>query len=343
MGAALLATLSGAYFILWRTNIVPQKANYFFYIPTGSSYADVEVNLQRSGMVRDLETFRMMAGWVGYANQVKPGRYAIPASGLSNYDLLSRLRRGLQSPLQLTIAATRTTQDLCKHISKQLELPADSFQAVLDDEAYVLGMGFTPETVMAMFLPNSYEVYWNVKPRTLMKRMRQEYLNYWNDSRKAKAKELNLTPMQVSILASIVEAETYRDEERARVAGVYVNRLKRGMHLQADPTVIFANRDFTIRRVLNRHLQIDSPYNTYKYTGLPPGPINCPSRASLEAVLNAEQHAYIYFVAKADFSGYHTFAQTLAQHEQNANQYRIELSRQQRIAAQRAAAKAAGK
>lgn len=327
---ALVLMFGFAYYLLFKTNVVPREKPQYVYIPTGSNYNDVLRILQTEKLVTDGGTFDLIARTANYPQVVKPGRYLVPEGGVGNLGFVMTLKKGLQSPLQLTLTPTRTIKDLCRSLGKQLEAPADTFYELLSDEKYIQDLGFTPQTVMAMFLPNNYEVYWNVKPRAFVRRMKQEYAQYWTDERKDKAKALNLTPMQVSVLASIVEAETYRGEERARIAGVYLNRLRVGMKLQADPTVIFANNDFTIRRVLNRHLEMDSPYNTYKYTGLPPGPINCPSVASIEAVLNAEQHDYLYFAAKPDFSGYHTFNKTLSSHEASANQYRAALTQQQR-------------
>jgi UPF0755 protein len=327
---AIVLVIGVAYYLLFRSNILPREKPQYVYIPTGSNYNDVLRILKQDQLLADAATFDFIARTANYPQVVKPGRYLVPESGVGNLGFVLTLKRGLQMPLQLTLTPTRTVKDLCKNLGKQLEAPADSFYELLADEKYVQDLGFTQQTVMAMFLPNNYEVYWNVKPRAFLRRMKQEYTQYWTADRKEKAAALNLTPIQVSVLASIVEAETYRNEERARIAGVYLNRLRLGMKLQADPTVIFANNDFTIRRVLNRHLELDSPYNTYKYTGLPPGPINCPAMASIEAVLNAEQHEYLYFAAKPDFSGYHTFNKTLASHEASANQYRNALTQQQR-------------
>jgi UPF0755 protein len=186
-------------------------------------------------------------------------------------------------------------------------------------------LGFTPPTFPVMFVPNTYEMYWTTTPANFTKRMKIEYDKFWNEERKTKADRIGLTPIEVSILASIVQEETAKNDEKPLVAGLYINRLKRGMPLQADPTIKYAVNDFTLRRVLNTHLEMDSPYNTYKFAGLPPGPINFPEITSIDAVLNFKKHNFIYMCAKSDFSGYHNFAQTLAQHNRNADAYRAAL------------------
>jgi len=204
----------------------------------------------------------------------------------------------------------------------QIESDSTEIIKLLRDSAYISIFGFDKETILIMFLPNTYEVYWNITPKDLMDRMYLEYNKFWNADRRHKAEEIGLDPEEVSVLASIVEKETAKNDEKAKIAGVYMNRMKYGWRLQADPTIIYAWGDFGIRRVLNIHKQVDSPYNTYIYFGLPPGPICIPSIASVEAVLNREDHNYMFFCAKDDFSGYHVFATTHAQHNINANRYR---------------------
>ena len=204
-----------------------------------------------------------------------------------------------------------------------MNIEADSadIAALLKDEETAKKYGFNKQTFCSMFIPNTYEFWWNTSAEEFVQRMADEYKKFWNDDRKAKANELGLSQSQVSTLASIVESETQKNDEKARIAGVYINRLKKDWLLQADPTVVFAAGDFTIKRILNKHLEINSPYNTYKYKGLPPGPICIPSTTSIDAVLNYEHHNYMYFCAKEDFSGYHNFATTNAQHEANARRY----------------------
>jgi len=202
----------------------------------------------------------------------------------------------------------------------------DQFLALLQDSVYIRKFDFNEETIMSMFIPNTYEVWWNTSPEALFDRMYKEYNDFWTDERKKKAAELGLNPKEVSTLASIVQAESQKKDERAKIAGVYLNRLKLNMPLQADPTLVFALGDFSLKRILNIHKETESPYNTYKYAGLPPGPINLPDINSLDAVLNYEDHDYLYFCAKEDFSGYHAFAKTLSEHNANARRYQAALN-----------------
>jgi UPF0755 protein len=248
---------------------------------------------------------------MNYPNTVRPGKYKIEPK-TSYIDLIRKLRAGIQEPVNLTFNNIRTKQDLAGNLSKQIEL----------DSLTILKHFINQPESFLHFIPNTYEVYWNLSEKSLFSKMKKEYNKFWNTSRKAKAKKIGLTPKEVAVLASIVQSETQKNDEKPRVAGVYANRLKKGMLLQADPTLIFAHQDFTITRVLNIHKEIDSPYNTYKYTGLPPEPICLPEISSLDAVLNYENHDYIFFCAKEDFSGYHNFAKTNRQHERNAAVYR---------------------
>ena len=187
--------------------------------------------------------------------------------------------------------------------------------------------GFKRENIISVFIPDTYEFYWNTSPEKLYTRMLREYKKFWNSDRIGKSENIDLSPLEVSVLASIIDEEASKQDEKPRIAGVYLNRLKRGIPLQADPTIKFAINNFTVNRILYKHLEVDSPYNTYKHAGLPPGPIGCPSVEGIEAVLNAEKHDYIFFAAKADFSGYHNFSRTLSEHNRYANQYQKELNK----------------
>ena len=206
-------------------------------------------------------------------------------------------------------------------------LKGDTLLRLMNDSAWCASMEFNRQTIVAMFIPNTYEVYWNVSPERFMARMKREYKAFWNASRQEKAQAAGLSPVEVSVLASIVEEESAAVDEYPVIAGLYLNRLKAGIPLQADPTVKFAVGDFSLRRILDKHLEVDSPYNTYKYAGLPPGPIRIPSIQALDAVLNYTKHRYLYMCAKEDFSGRHNFAVTLAEHNRNAARYRSELNR----------------
>ncbi|MBK8882450.1 MAG: endolytic transglycosylase MltG [Bacteroidales bacterium] len=237
------------------------------------------------------------------------------------------LRSGHQSPVRITFQNIRTLNQLAGKIGKQIEADSMQIMTFLSDESNYIADGFKKETIIAVFIPNTYEIYRNTDARALYMRMLKEYRKFWNDQRAASAKEKGLTPIEVAILASIIDDEVAKPDEKPRIAGVYLNRLKQGIPLQACPTIKFALNDFTITRVLYAYLQIDSPYNTYKHSGFPPGPIACPSIEGIDAVLNAEKHDYLYFAARADFSGYHNFSRTLAEHNHYAAIYQKELNK----------------
>jgi UPF0755 protein len=317
-------------YALWWPNARPPQQPYYLFIRTGASYADVRAKLVADHVLLDTATFDRVSAQLRYPASVRSGRYAIKRNE-SNWSLIRRLRAGEQSAIRVSFPAVRTRADWARQVGRQLECGADSLLRAMTEPKLLEAIGATRETIMARFLPNTYEIYWNAKPEAVIRKMHEAYEAFWNAERLAQAKALPLTPLQVSILASIVEAESYRADERPRIAGLYLNRLRQGMMLQADPTVIFATQDFTIRRVMERHLRTDSPYNTYKYSGLPPGPINCPTIPAIEAVLAPEKHDFIFFSAKSDFSGYHNFSRTYGQHLRVANEYRNELSRQERI------------
>jgi len=238
-----------------------------------------------------------------------------------------RLKLGWQTPVRIVVPSVRTIDRLAQSLSRQLMMSEKEIIDSLSNAAYIKKLGYTPETLPSLFVPNTYEVYWTISMNNLMQRLSKEYSNYWTSDRRKKASEQGLTLIEVATLASIVDEETAVNAEKPIVAGLYLNRLQRGMLLQADPTVKFATGDPTLRRILNKHLTIDSPYNTYIYKGLPPGPIRIPSMAALEAVLNPAKHNYLYMCAKEDFSGTHNFATTLAQHNANAHRYQQALNR----------------
>jgi UPF0755 protein len=229
--------------------------------------------------------------------------------------------------VKLSFQNLRLKADFAKYISTQLEADSNALLSLLDSTAYINKYGFNKDNIYTMFIPNSYELYWNTSASQFFKRMNDEYLRFWNEERKAKATEIGLTPIQVSILAAIVDAEALHNDEMPMIAGLYLNRYHKGIRLQADPTVIFANKDFTIRRVLNKHLRINSPYNTYLVKGLPPGPIMMPSISAIDAVLSYKKHDYLYMCAKEDFSGYHNFAVTESEHQVNARKFQQALNR----------------
>ena len=241
--------------------------------------------------------------------------------------LYRRLSMGYQTPIKLTVGSVRTLDRLARNISRQLMIDSCEIADILKDTTYISKLGYTKETLPALFIPNTYEVYWNMSNEDFMQRMVKEHKAFWNEKRLKQAEAIGLTPIEVATLASIVEEETANNAEKPMVAGLYINRLKKGMLLQADPTVKFSMQDFGLKRILYKHLEVDSPYNTYKYAGLPPGPIRIPSYQGLESVLNYAKHNYLYMCAKEDFSGTHNFAVTSAQHAANARRYQQALNR----------------
>lgn len=257
---------------------------------------------------------------------IKTGRYAIKPADNMRY-LYRRLSMGYQTPVKLTIGSVRTLDRMARNASRQLMIDSTEIANLLNDTAYISKLGYTKATLPALFIPNTYEVYWNISAEDFIARMQKEHKAFWNEKRLKQAEAIGLTPIEVATLASIVEEETAVNAEKPMVAGLYINRLKRGMLLQADPTVKFSLQEFGLKRILYKHLEVDSPYNTYKYAGLPPGPIRVPSYQGLESILNYTKHNYLYMCAKEDFSGTHNFAVTSAQHAANARKYQQALNR----------------
>lgn len=313
------------YRLAWAPNFMPQETVYI-YIGKDKSFTDLCRQLQDSADCSRIGSFKQLAGMLKYQANIRTGRYAV-SPGMSNLQLLNDLRRGHQVATRLTFNNIRFKEDLAERLDEQLMLDKDELLSLLNDSAYCDSLGFTTETITSLFIPNTYEVYWNIPADKLMQRMKREYIAFWTDARLEKAKAIGLTPAEVATLASIVEEETAVSDEYPIVAGLYLNRLHRGIPLQADPTVKFAVGDFTLQRILFEHLEVDSPYNTYKHAGLPPGPLRIPTIKGMDSVLNYMKHNYLYMCAKEDFSGRHNFAATLAEHNRNANRYRAELNR----------------
>ena len=324
LALVILAGLKG-YRAVMKSNVyTPEQKDFSLYIPTGSTFEQVKDSLYTHGLITNTKSFEWWANRKDYPSHVKPGRYILK-NGMSNYQLCNMLNGGLQTPVKVTFNNMRDIPMLAGRIGEQIEADSSEIVAFLNDITHIADLGFTRYTIPAMFLPNTYEFYWNTNAAQFTEKMKKEYDKFWNEERLAKAKEIGLSPIEVSILASIVDKETNKTDEMPRIAGVYLNRLRNGWLLQADPTLVFAVGDFSLKRVLNVHKEVESPYNTYKYLGLPPGPICIPSLASINSVLNAEKHNYYYFCAKDDFSGYHVFAKTLTEHNRNAEKYRKKL------------------
>jgi UPF0755 protein len=292
----------------------------YLYISTGSDFEALMKDLSDKEILEDTASFRWVAQKKDYPLRVRAGKYKL-TEGMNNRTLLNQLSAGLQEPVQLRFQNIRLKENFAGLVAKQLEPDSLAFIDVLNNDSLAQHYGFSRESFFNMFIPNTYEFFWNTSAEQFAERMNKEYNTFWNDDRRAKAKALNLSPIEVSNLAAIVKGEALHNDEMAKIAGLYLNRLKKGMLLQADPTVIFATQDFTIRRVLNVHLRTNSPYNTYIHKGIPPGPIMMPSIASIDAVLNPESHSFIYMCAKDDFSGYHNFAITAAEHLVNARKF----------------------
>jgi UPF0755 protein len=261
-----------------------------------------------------------------YGDRILPGRYRI-LNGMSNKELVVLLRSGRQEPVKLVFNNIRIRQQLASRVAAVLEADSASLMALLNDNAYLREFGLDSAGCLTLFIPNTYDFYWNTSADQFFRRMHREYQVFWNQGRKEKARRAALTRHQVSVLASIVEQETRQHDEKPLIAGVYINRYRKGLKLEADPTLVFALGDFSVRRVLSRYKEIDSPYNTYKYVGLPPGPICIPSIASIDAVLNYAEHPFLYFCARPDFSGYHVFAKSYNEHLANARRFHRELNR----------------
>jgi UPF0755 protein len=324
----LAASLAGTVF-LWIVVLMPNvkvDTARRIYLPTASSFNDLIDTLRTSGALKSQRSFLITAKLKSFSRSMKPGSYVIEP-GMSNNHIVNMLRSGKQAPVNVTFNNIRTLDELAGKIGHQIEADSASLSQFFADENNYSAEGFTHETLISAFLPDTYQLYWSMDANGFYHRMLREYKDFWNDERRALAEAEKLTPTNVSILASIIDEEVAKDDEKPRIAGVYLNRLRQGIPLQADPTVKYAINDFTIRRVLNEHINVDSPYNTYKYRGLPPGPVRCASKTGIEAVLNAEKHDYLFFVAKADFSGYHHFSRTLAEHNRYASAYRRELNR----------------
>lgn len=327
----LLVVLAGAgstgavYYYFFAKQFQISKTTYI-YIDRDDNLDSVYHKIIRAGKPKSMSGFHYLAEKNHYGNSIRTGKYAINPADNMRY-LYRRLSMGYQTPINLTVPSVRTLDRMVRSVSRQLMIDSADIAKLISDSAYYTRIGYTKETLPSLFIPNTYEVYWNMDADAFMKRMQKEHAAFWNEERRKKAASIGLTPEEVSTLASIVEEETANGPEKPMVAGLYINRLKKGMLLQADPTVKYGLQEFGLKRILLKHLEVDSPYNTYKYPGLPPGPIRIPSIQGLESVLNHAQHNYIYMCAKEDFSGTHNFAATLSQHMANARRYQQELNR----------------
>ena len=313
---------------VYQLNIVlPDNAEKYIYIPSNSEFTDVVKILLENGLLIKANSFEWLAKQKKYDTNIKAGRYKINRA-LNNNDLVNLLRSGKQTPIKVTFNNLRNKEQLAGKIGSQIEADSLSILKYITDTTFLNKLKLNIDNVACLFIPNTYEFYWNTSVEGFVNRMVKEYSDFWNSSRKKKAAEIKLNYYQVAVLASIVEKEqSIKRDERPEIAGVYLNRLKKRMKLESDPTLIFALGDFTIKRVLNKDKKVESPFNTYKNKGLPPGPICIPSINAIDAVLNASEHNYIFMCAKEDFTGYHNFAKTYAKHLVNARKYQKALNK----------------
>lgn len=327
IAAVCILIICGVTYYYFFSSMSAKDTTEYLYIDNDDNIDSVTVKLEKISTPHAISAFKMLAGYSKYAENIRTGRYAIePGEGAAV--TFRRLKNGLQTPVNLTIPSVRTVERLSAQLSEKLMIDSATICKALKDEKTCKELGFDTTTVICMFIPNTYDIYWNTSAENLLKRMKKEYSRFWDEERMARAANIGMSPTEIMTLASIVDEETANDQEKPMVAGMYCNRLKLrnseypdGMPLQADPTIKFAWKRFDLRRIYNKLLNIDSPYNTYRRTGLPPGPIRIPSIAGIEAVLNHTKHDYLYMCAKEDFSGTHNFARTYEEHMANARRY----------------------
>lgn len=322
----LFGLLGGVIYFKLYSPFFDIKETVYIYVDERKDFNDLLLQLETKSGIKDIDTFKKMAEILKYPRKMKTGRYAVSRE-MSCKQLLQHLIGGNQTPCRITFNNIRLKEDFAQRIGEQLMFGEAVLLQQLNDSSVCEQLGFDTNTILCMFIPNTYELYWNVSVEKFLGKMKSEYEKFWNQGRLKKAAEIPLSPVQVAILASVVEEETAAPDEYPIVAGLYINRLKSGMLLQADPTVKFAVGDFSIKRILDGHLEKDSPYNTYKYQGLPPGPIRIASIRGIDSVLDYSKHHYIYMCAKEDFSGRHNFSTTFHEHTRNAAKYRQALNR----------------
>ena len=321
VGGIFAYTVYGAIF---SPNTTFENEEAYLFVASDATFEDVKEDI--APLLKDIDAFVSVAERKGYVSNIKPGHFAIK-KGMNNNDIINAIRSS-NKPVKIAFNNQERIENLAGRIATQIEADSLSLLLAMKEPNFLKANGYTDQTALSMYIPNSYELYWNISATGFRDRMLKENKRFWNDTRKAKAKLLKMTPEEVYTVASIVHKETAKVEERPRVAGVYLNRIKRGIKLDADPTVIFALKnkandwDMVIKRVLYKDLEIESPYNTYRNAGVPPGPIFMPDISAIDAVLNAEKHGYYYFVADIERFGYHKFAKTLSQHNANSAAYK---------------------
>lgn len=324
--AAIAALTVGKKYYITRVKQISLQETRYLYITDGDNARSVLGKIEDIVETGNAEGFAILAEHNRFDSRKHSGKFAIK-DGDTMKDIYYRIVSNTQTPVKLIVPSTRTIPQLIGAISRQLMLDSAELSRYTSNAAYYNRIGYSKATLPSLFIPETYEVYWNIKPEDLMVRFMKERTRFWNDERRAKAEAIGMTPEEVATLASIVDEETNNSAEMPVVAGLYINRLKKGMPLQADPTVKFAIGDPARKRILKKDLETDSKYNTYKHNGLPPGPIRIPSKQALESVLNYKKHNYLYMCAKEDFSGTHNFAKTLAEHNANARRYQQALDK----------------
>ena len=318
--AAVVLLIAGFTYCYLFSGLSKSAKTEYVYIDSDDTQDSVFSKIHPIANAIPMSGFSTLARHSGYADHIRTGRYAIhPGEGALM--VFRHLKNGQQTPVSLTIPEVCTIDRLAGALARKLMLDSADVAIHLSDSAYCARWGYDTATVAALFVPNTYDIYWNVGLDRLMERMEKENQKFWNDERRGKAEAMGMTPVEVATMASIIDEETANNAEKPMIAGMYYNRLKAGMPLQADPTIKFALKDFALRRIYHKLLYIDSPYNTYRYEGLPPGPIKIASIAGIDAVLNHVEHDYLYMCAKEDFSGTHNFARTYQEHLQNAARY----------------------
>ena len=325
---AVVCVVGGIFaYALFSSNInIEKDKKEFLLVYENDCYDDIIDKLVSKQIVKSKKTFEIASWLLNNKKQFKSGRYQI-TSEMNNLTLVRNIMYGRQTPISISFNNVRTKDVLAERLTKKLKISEEEFLAELYSEQTLKTLGFNKNTVISLFIPNTYEVYWDITAEELIERMKKEYDLFWNEERTAKLLDVGLSKEEVSTLASIVEEETRKKDKQPVVAGLYLNRIHKNIPLQADPTVKFAVQDFSLRRIYKKHLEYDSPYNTYMYAGLPPGPIRVPSIQAIDAVLNFVNHDYIYMCAKEDFSGYHNFATSYKEHQENAERYRRALNK----------------
>mgnify|MGYP002852062412 CR=1 FL=1 len=316
---SLFCVIMAFYLSIFGKVLTNEKAEYI-YIDNDDNIDSVKTKIEALGKPTSMLGFNLLNDYTDYEKSIKIGRYKV-SEDMTMLSLFRNIRNGQQTPVSVVVPSVRTTSEVCDKIARYLMLDSEDLKVLINDSIFIRELGFTKETIPALFIPNTYEIYWTTEPKQLLERLKKEYDDFWNEDRLSKAKEIGLTPNEVTTLASIVDSETARDQDKPIIARLYLNRLAIKMKLASDPTVVFALGDFSLRRVLRKHLDIDSPYNTYKNEGLPPGPIRIATIAGIDAVLNPDDNDYLYMCAKEDFSGEHYYTASASEHEKNAKKY----------------------